>query len=254
MLLSNISEVNEIDNQIGQIHGQLSELYLKRSTLMTDKPAKKTAAKSTPVQQGNEWAEAQYDSLVATWRQYGVALPSHRTMKTRLLKAYKILQEVSQARPEWHDTMTAVFVPKTADLPFPLNASFRKQQAFVNTPDYIESSLTAPKVDKQWRLLLVYKEPEGLYAGSLEMMLNKKERIIANYDVTALGVREYAAFSLQQSQPIDSQTWTILPKTRQSSGQITCVGCIDGQFRFVVDEINGVFGDNRFRPAIEVKA
>lgn len=263
MLLSQLTEVNEIDNRISQIHGELSQLYLQRSTLLQNVPQMPVTAGQQPAPQAamapvlgseaNEWAEAQYEALVAVWRQYGVALPSHRTMKTRLLKAHKTLQDIAQAKPEWQNGMTAVFVPASSALSFPVDGTMRAKQPFITSPDYTETNLPAVTVDKQWRLLLVYKEAEGLYAGSLEMMLDKKEQKVAGHDVTALGLREYLAFSLQQTKPVDVQTWTILPKDRIGNDQVPCVSYTQGQFRFVTDEVNSVFGDNRFRPAIEIK-
>lgn len=252
MLLKHLDQVAEIDDMINQIHDELADLYRERSVLMGGKITASPKFHKVIAAKQNDWMTDQYQALKATWKQYDVTVPAYATLKTRLQKARKAIAKLEAAKPDWKDQLEVVLVPPTNKLSFPLEDKVRLQQTGVTTPDYVDTVLKAPKSSSKWRVLVVYSANEAVYMGSSEMMLDAKNRKVAGYDVTKLGLAEYAAFSLQQTAPVDTQTWTILPKERVGDSQVACVAYVDGQYRFDIDDINDVFGDNRFRPAIEI--
>lgn len=85
-------------------------------------------------------------------------------------------------------------------------------------------------------------------------MLAERAYTIADHDARALGVREYAALSLQlgAAPRLDPNTWTVLLKGADISSGIACATCTGGRFRFDIDESHGALGKNYFRPAVEV--
>lgn len=252
MLLKHLEQVAEIDDMINQIHEELVDLYRERAHLMGTKPGKLPTLPQAVARKRSDWTAEQYENLKMAWAQYDISIPAYATLKKRLQKARTVIEKLTKAEPTWKDKLQVVLVPPTSKLQFPVQAELRMKQDWITTPDYVDALLHTPKATT-WQVMVVYGANEGLYMGSPEMMLNKKNSKVANYDITKLGVREYAAFSLQNGSSVDTQTWTVLPKQRLSDGKMACVAYIDGQYRFDVDEVNGVFGDNRFRPAIEVK-
>jgi len=252
MLLKQFSQVAEIDDMINQIHEELTELYRERSSLIDGKNTQPQNLPKQVATKKNDWAKDQYQQLQSAWAMYEVTIPTYSSLKVRLLKAYKVVQDLSAAKPECE--LAVILVPPTSKLGFPVQEGYRSKQDFIITPDYVDASIAKPKQDRSWRMLVIAADNEAQYAGSLEMMLSKKNSKIGGHNVAALGVREYTALTLQLSNPIDTQTWTILPKSTVSGHQVACVAYIDGQYRFDVDEISDVFDDNRFRAAVEVKA
>lgn len=253
MLLNQLNQVTEIDNLITEIQDELSQLYQERSSLLNGTGVKQQSLPQLVKTKQADWVAEQYRNLAAVWAQYSIAIPSLTSLKPRLNKAYKTIKALEAAKPDWIDWLRVILVPPTNKFSFPVAAELRMSQSFVTSADSLDASLPTVKKDAVWRVLVVYAADEGLYSGSLEMML-KQDNKVAGYDTTALGVREYAAFSMHLIQPVDTQSWSILPKGQTKAEQVPCVAFVDGQFRFDSDEVNSVFGDNRFRPAVEVKA
>ncbi len=128
-----------------------------------------------------------------------MTIPSFAQLRVKLLKAYKILEDVSAVQPELRATMVPLLVPPSQDLPAAQPAEAFEQSRFVLTPEYVEAKLTQPKAERSWRLLLAYAEPEGLYLGSPQQVMADKRYLIAGCDTRALGVREYTALALAAS-------------------------------------------------------
>ncbi len=70
-----------------------------------------------------------------------------------------------------------------------------------------------------------------------------------------LGATEYAALTLHTEQSIDQWSWTLLLKDyKNSTAQLVpSVAYIGDQYKLELDEEIGLFDDEQFRPAVEVK-
>lgn len=253
MLVSELQQVVEIDGRISEMHQELLDLYRQRSSLVMAVPAVNAASKAAATTGADEtWALQAYEQLAEAWKRQAMTIPGFAKLKPKLLKAYKILEQVSVAKPELRTALVPLLVPPSKDLPAAQPAEAFEESRFVLAPEYVEAKLAQPKADRSWRLLLAYAEPEGLYLGSPEQIMADKRYLIAGCDTRALGVREYSALALQQPEAIDTASWTLLLKNYKTNAPVPCASFDGRAYRLSVEVDDSVFGDDRFRPAIAI--
>ncbi len=250
MLLKEFKQISDIDNQINSMHKQLADLYARREQYITQ-PGK-TQIFST----GNSTTEiglkTAYTTLQAAWKQYGINIPPIKTIKKRLLKAHDLIQEMSSV-PDLQGNLDLLLVPPAKLVGRVENNSLRQKQSFITLPDFISYELPRSFSGKSWHLLVVYNGPQGLEWGTARDILDSKKYLINGRDARGLGLYEYFSLSLQASKPLDEGVWTsLLKNTSSSSKMVPSATFHQGQYRFELDDVRGVLGDERFRPAIEV--
>jgi hypothetical protein len=256
----NLQQVNDIDSQISNLHLELMSLYQQRSAIIEAKNKNQIALNmnnpwdsfgfaSSPI----SWADEQHQRLIDIWSIYGLDLPPIESLRTQLLKAREVIGELVLIHPEFKGNLEVVLVPPTKVLGYPINPQLRSLQVFASREDIMNSTLPLPEASKKWRLLVVYGGPEGIYLDTPKNILKQKKHTIAGHDSRALGLYEYMAFSLQQNEPVDENTWTVLFKNYEKGEQIPIAKFSDGGFVFEFDDVSSIFGDIRFRPAIEVE-
>lgn len=256
--------ISAIDYRISNLHSELMELYRRRSALSRnnsqlsmDMIANPWEALETARIYQAKWLEGQYQKLQADWSQYGIKIPSLANLSLSLATAHKIIKELSQVKPELRNNLEILLVPPTKTLGFPVKDEYRKKQYQVSGADVIEADFPTPTADKKWKLLVVYVAPAGLYLGSPDKILKDELYMIAGHDCRALGANEYNALSLQKNSRLDTDTWTLLmkkdKKNKTTSGLVGVATFSGNRYRFDTDDINSMFGDIRFRPAIEIE-
>lgn len=256
MLLTQLKDILDIDTRISDMHRELANLYAIRSSMV--EPEYGTSQNQTKELDGIEkvspdistWCRQQYGALVDSWNTYDIKIPSYKHLQNRLKQARSVIEELSKTKPEIKDNLSIILVPPTKLIGLPLSIQIRKGSRSNRPVDYINPDLAMPAISKKWQLLVAYTAVSGLYLGSPETILTSKNYMIAGHDTRALGLLEYAAMSLQLADTIDNKSWTILLKGTPRGGQLPCATYQDGRLRFDVGDIDSVFGDDRFRPAV----
>ncbi|PLS81195.1 hypothetical protein CYG49_02585 [Candidatus Saccharibacteria bacterium] len=261
MLLKELHKVSEIDNRINTLHKELIQLYNERSKLMqlNEQAISKDAKESnTPVvaqaddDKREDWAEKKHQQLEMAWNLLDISIPTYRKLQDKLLKAYDVIEKIGTTRPEIAESMDVLLVPPTKVMGFPVKKRFRQQQSFVTGYDNIAKDVKKAQGSREWRILVMYADREGLYLGKPQTIIEEQAYMIGEFDARALGAQEYMALSLQLKNPIDEGTSTILLKNFSGQGSAPCATFARGSFSIQSDEICGIFGDDRFRPAVEI--
>lgn len=256
--------ISAIDYRISNLHSELMELYRRRSSLSRsssqlsmDMIANPWEALETARIYQAKWLDEQYQKLQADWSQYGIKIPGLANLRLPLATAHKVIKELSQTKPELRNNLEILLVPPTKLIGFPVKDDHRRKQYQVSGADVVEAGFSAPAADKNWKLLVAYSAPAGLYLGSPDKILKDELYMIAGYDTRALGANEYNALSLQKNSRIDTDTWTLLmkkdKKDKTAPGLVSVASFSANRYRFDTDDSNSMFGDIRFRPAIEIE-
>jgi hypothetical protein len=262
MLLTELKKVIDIDEHIGQLQQQLFSLYEERAkyvdvppTIASGKTPKTFSIEGRTYGNDEAWLEYEYAKLAAAWSRYGISIPSPQKLKKRLQKSKYIMDALHAAAPDVAASMGLLLVPPSRLIGTPVSCDLRRSQPFINTPDFINTELARNfSVNKGWQLLIVNSAPEGLEWGSARHILDANKYNIAGYDARSLGIFEYHALTLQADGPLDSGIWTSLFKgIKPSDSLVTSVTFFNGQYRYELDDAKGIYGDERFRPAIAVK-
>lgn len=259
MLVSELKKVIDIDSRITSLHQELAMLYSERQKYIQQNGTQKylnsptSAAPSKSIKADSKWAKSAHAHLASSWAVYDIKVPSFRPMKKWLLRAHEVIEDAGSQRTELSGKLGLLLVPPTQVLGQPGDKQLRKHQSFITLDDYVNSDLIKRYQQKKWRLMVVYQDETPLDIGKAKDILAEKKYQLGEHDARALGVYEYYALSLQSPIALDKQTWTLLLKgTSVNSKTVPSVTFINGQYRFEIDDTDGVFGDERFRPAIEV--
>lgn len=266
MLYAQLKKVLEIDNRITTLHQELAHLYDERSKFVATAPGTSTSSinTSSSYQQGatagqyDPWIQQAYAKLASAWDVYNIDIPEQAKLEAKLIHARKILAGIEAVDQKLAKNMQIILVPPKRLLSFPASINMREKQPHIEKADYVNPALLHKHQtpSNSWRMLVVLTSPSGLNYGSAGAILKEKKYRLCGLDARALGVYEYTALTLQCNRAIDQNVWTILLKNTESADAslITSVKLVGKQYRFELDEAGGAFGDERFRPAIEVKA
>lgn len=247
MLLTQFKEVSKIDTRIQKIHQELAELYERRSVL-----AQAGELRFVPSDNRATAIEKEYAHLVNVWHRYGLKPPTLKYLKPSLTRAMGVMQDLIAAKPELKGQLALVLVPPTKELQQAL-ASRLSVQRFVHALDSIDPELPHPEVRLKWRVFVMYTAAEGLAWASARTMLADNLYKIGGHDANALGQQEYAALTLHRTEVIDEASWSMLPRDLNADTEVLpCATFENGRYRFDHDDLDNIFGDNRFRPAVEV--
>lgn len=257
MLLEQFKQIQGIDKKINELHKERLKLFddssINDSQSIVATPNSVTAV-GTSVNSEERWMAEVYAELLTKWQSRGIKIQSYKKLKTDLERARETLLQVYNIKPELHNRMSVVLVPPTKELKFSSvkdKANARGQLHL--SSEFVDAKFRTSKPVKSWRTMIVFSEPEGLYIGTPERILNEKRYVIADYDTYALGVNEYAAMVLQESAKFDEYTWTALLKDcAQQSTEIPSVKYDGESYVFAAETSISAFGDIRFRPAIEI--
>lgn len=265
MLVKNLEELQKVDTQITSLLETLSGLYEQRAKLiapnkLTDNSSisSQFVASKTKNEKLRE-VKSRYAEISIAWDRYGIKTPAFDTIKDKLINAQEIIESFSPVK-ELTNKMIILAVPPTRLLSFPVSGEIRAKKEYTQYEDAVSLDLALKlKTHKGWRVLVVYGSEAGL---SFEVVNNTSHPIslaLSGYDCSALGVAEYAALSLQIERPIDTTSWTCLPKKTQMTAKdnqyatVAYAGLRNGRYRFDLNDMYGIFDDDRFRPAIEIK-
>ncbi|MBI2589187.1 hypothetical protein HYW35_03230 [Candidatus Saccharibacteria bacterium] len=262
MILKQFQEVFDIDNRIVKMHEQLSELYKQRAGILnpdqdlaSDLFFVETASDTTGLGSLNSrkiWMIKEYELLQTKWQHYAVKLPKYSALEAKLSSAYNVISTISALLPELHGKMGLLAVPPKKYLDFPVSPGLRLLQNPDIGNDLLSSSLPKTKVSKNWRILVVYSGPSGIYLENPKTIFERKMHLKANFDMSALGLLEYTALTLQNIEIIDSGTWTVLMKDYRGDQLLPYATFKDGRYHFEMDKSDSIYGNIRFRPAVEV--
>lgn len=251
MALAQFKEVSKIDSRIRKIHEELADLYERRNTLTKVGQAQLAVvshrgARIAPI-------EKEYATLVNVWHRYGLKPPTLKYLKPSLVSAVGIRQDMIEAMPALKGQLSLVLVPPTKELHQALSVRVQTQR-FVHAPDSVDHELSDTTVSLRWRLFVVYSAPEGLTGGSARQILADEHFMIGGHRANALGHQTYAALTMHLGAPLDQESWSMLLGDVDTDTELLpCATFENGRYRFDHDDLDNIFGDNRFRPAVEVQ-
>lgn len=242
MILGDLTRVNQIDSQIGDLQQDLSSLYAERRQLLRSKSVKPTAPK-----QSLATAEPIYKQLSQQWQLHGVKLPALTVLKSRIESASQIASQLEQANNVLKGAVRIVAVPPFKTI----------MQATGSTDSPIKLVYAQPDLEmlaqatKQWQILVVINKQLGIYSQDFDIFMDQKEYQYNGLDCRALGLQELLASGLQTGiWPADNQ-WLLLLKD-VSDKQILCAVKRGNQLTVDVDMTDVLLGYNYFNPAILV--
>lgn len=262
MRLTELKKIIEIDDQISNLHKELNSLYAERSRYVHMAPVTAphdqtisgpTYSGTTAVVSKKTWVEQEYSKLAASWGMYGIALPSASKVKKGLGKAFRIINELEALDPGLTGQLGVLLVPSSNDIGYPGASDLRKQQAFIRFEDHLNIGLPRKPRYKDWQLFVACITPEALDWGSAKEILTAKRYHLGNYDLRGLGLFEYFALTLQRGEPVDNGTWTTLLKNcNEKTTEVPSATFYNGQYRYELDDIEGLLSLERFRPGVKV--
>lgn len=264
MQYTQLKQVVEIENQITNLHKELSNLYIKRALFTgntklgqfsTQGHAKIRKTLDTS-QFHDPWLSQTYNYLASAWLVYGLVIPPFVTIEKKLLKARKVIETIIESDQNIGQQMGVLLVPPSALMSFPVDEIMRQEQSHVLLNDYIDPELLSAgkKSQNKWQVMVVYTNQTGLDYGSAAIILKHGKHVFAGYDMRELGLRQYVALTLQLNQVMDQNIWTVLIGDTPISGRLVpSATFLKGQYRFELDEYSSNLGEERFRPAMEIK-
>jgi hypothetical protein len=256
MLLSQFQKIQEIDQKLNELHTERANLFSAEASSFQTLPTYVThAAAASDPRPDNRWLQQKYAELLTAWQAHGISIPAFCTLRNRLEHAREMLDQISLVRPELHEKMSLVLVPPSAKLAYSSAGDISSERHLLHlSHEFLEEEFSKPKANRDWRTILAYTEPEGIYIGTPKQLLDEKRYLLSDYDAYALGMHEYSAAALQSSARLDTTTWTALLKDCAPDCATLPLVKFDGtHYIFSAETANSPFGDIRFRPAIEVK-
>ncbi len=252
MLLSDFEKIEAIDNQIMALQDHLVALYRQRSGLVKpDSDPKTTDQTSEDVPENTSSTNYWYDRLAREWQERGVRIPTQKVLTAKLKTAVATINTLSEELHVDQAFFTLVLIPPKSAFAAQDVATARQQQSGVYYPDQCTAVRDFYKPPTNWRLLVVYNGKQGMLWGSAESIMSDKKYLIGGLDTRALGVYEYAIYSLQSASAREKDGWTWLLK--HGAEQPASVAFISGAYHFSTDDPKGYLQSERFRPAVEVK-
>lgn len=239
MQLKDLHHIDQLDTEIASLHQKLQQLYQKRSALVMPNQValQSIAGQYSQTFSQADSTEALYQHLVQTWAQREIKVPAFRTLKARLEKVKASQARLATKYPELQGQLRVVLVPPKANLAKLLSKDHSEGQQQI----VLEGELTDTS---KWSLVLIYASAEGLELN---------HPTTHDKQLQALGVNEYIALVAQEELLIDEQQWTVLLKGKSKHDQTApCVKFTNQAYHFMTDEIDSIFNDNGFRPAMEL--
>lgn len=262
MLLTDFKAIADIDSQISELHKQLQGLYGVRADYLDAKNPAVIQKRGnhnifgyssiSPLQ---NWPNKEYNRLKFIWQSYAIEVPSYSSLKNKLQKAHQLIIKLSSSSSPLTSNLTVMLVPPAKMFNMQIYSQLLEANYPSSAPFYIDQELPAINKSSTWRIFVVYNAPTGLSLGSAKKMFDQKSYMFDKYDMRGLGVVEYAAFTLQNDFVADVNSWTLLLKNyKQKPGQqVPSAAYAGNHYRFELDDESGLFDDEHFRPAVEIK-
>ncbi len=235
MLLSDHKKATEIDHQIQALHAQLTSLYETKLTLQNntvEQPHQTTMNTA-------DWQVIVYAQLKAQWAVKGVKVPSLASLRSKLQKAQRILADIN-AEQTYAGMFDVMLVPPTSVYG---DAQIVRDQGAERTASN----------GKNWKLFVVYQPKQGLVIADQVSFIEAGQMKIADYAMPGLTLSQYEVFTQLKQDVCDEGSWSVLPAEMRAPFTVLCVGYIGDAYHAVADDTRSLIGDNRFRPALEVK-
>lgn len=238
MLLIDYKQAAQIDKKIQDLHKQLATLYQTRSMLLGTIATPVTADVDIETQaEATDWATDQYTHLQQTWQDYGVQIPSRKQLSSKLRKAQSLF-ETLQNHPETRGKFELLLVPPT---------NLYTSTAF----DLDEISV---KQTRSWKLFAIYNYVNGIKIENQTSLIAHMGLTLANMHMSGLNAYEYGVFLETHSDDVyDQETWSMLPNELTENKEMLYVSYFAGSYRCMSDDALISVGENRFRPALEIK-
>lgn len=235
MLLSDLTKATEIDHQIQALHAQLTSLYETKLTLQNNT----TGLSPQATMNTTDWQVVVYAQLKAQWAAKGVKVPSLALLRAKLQKAQHILADIN-AEQTYAGMFDVMLVPPISE--YSQTQIVRDQGA--------ERSASSGKT---WKLFVVYQPKQGLEIIDQVSFVEAGQMKIADYTMPGLTLAQYEIFTQLRHGVCDEGTWSVLPAEMRAPFTVLCVGYLGDAYHAVADDTRSLIGDNRFRPALEVK-
>lgn len=243
MLYKQLQRINEIDQQIHDMHLRLAEYYRERASLLGES----TPPRLFPVVATDP--QHLYDQLVADWKTYNLQLPTYNSFKKRLQSATEAIDGLVSDNPQLAGNLHLIAVPPQSKLD-KLLSDRALSNHYLFTEDF---KVAAPKRSAAWKLLLITSPDFSLPVDRLSGNLGADEFHYKQYDCRGLGVRDVIAANLLGYEVATDSNWTLLLDDATSTSHIPCVTKQGDQLIFDIDDASCLLGNNYVQPAIAVK-
>ena len=255
MLYKQLQRINQLDQQIHDLHLKLSEYYAERARLTEgDTPAPEPvvlqSVEPSVVTSLIPTTDPQqlYNQLVTTWQQHSIKLPAFKSLRKRLTKAATIIDTLQAANPQLNGNLSVVAAPPQKQLD-QLIQSGTVVHKYVFSEDY-DFQTTASTT---WNIVVVTSLDFSLPIEQISDTLGAAEFEYKSYDCRALGVRELIAADIQGVEIMTDSNWTLLLKDATDSTYVPCVTLQGETVVFDIDDTRCLLGNNYLQPAIEAK-
>jgi hypothetical protein len=245
MLYKQLQRINQLDQQIHDMHAQLAEYYRERAAL-TGNTSPVEQASPTPIKKVT--TKKLYDEIESSWLQYGIALPKYDSLKARLKKASDVMASLIADNPQLAGNLHLIAVPPQKQLDQLMTYPSPLKNHYLFTEDY-----QAHKRATGWNIVVITGPEFSLPIDKLNDSLGKDDFTYKSYDCRGLGVREAIAATIQDIEVVTDNNWTLLLKDATSTSYIPCVTKQDNKLVFEVDDASCLLGNNYVQPAILIK-
>ena len=248
MLYKQLQRINELDQQIHDMHQKLAEYYRERAELtatQNPQPAKPNNASSQLPSINDSYAQLQN-----LWQQHGIKVPARASLQKKLTKAHNIMESLLADNPQLAGKLHIVAIPPQTQLEKLLTHPNPLASRYVFTEDYHANISLRSSV---WSIIVLTGQEFSLPIDTLSDSLGKDELSYKTYDCRALGVRETIAADIQGIPVVTDNNWTLLLKDAKSADYIPCVTKQDNQLVFEIEDARGLLGNNYVQPAVAAK-
>lgn len=243
-------DLKALERRITALQSDLFDLYRQRQELFghTDYPTALRTATTTV--RGS--ADDCYESLERRWSARGIIIPSQQELLPAIKSALIVSAQLAQALGTAPELFAIELIPPRKAYTDTQLRQDRLKQSHVRYADKRTDQIKV-KSQTHWKIMVIYDGIDGLLMGSAQDILEEKGYVIADHDTRALGVREYAIYTLRHTTPRDQHNWVWLLK---DSGSVVYSATFSGgAYRFVADDAAGLLGLGErevFRPAVEI--
>ena len=246
--------INNIDSQILSLHKHLAQLYEERQGLIeeeafttgVDSPVAIVETSMAHAIVSKDTTRELYDQQLAIWKNYGVSVPTYKTIKPALQAAEKIKQTLSEEAGS-AGLLHILLVPPKSSVLRALSCPHALKLDMASLANFLPTSKS------KWQVLVMFDPSQQILITDFASFLENRQYMIDGLDTRGLDILSLVAASLQNIQLVDQESWTCLltKKTDASNAPCAILG-EDDTIRFNLDDSGGILGQNFFNPAVSI--
>lgn len=261
MLLKSFNRVIEIDEKIKNLHAELASVYEERIRIVSQNTDSDQVSGSTATDSDkkilnnskdsivkNSSIAQQYADLTTSWKAINLKPPTLKQIERKLNQANKLIAKFDGVYGV--GTFSLLLVPPVAKF------GLTETQQMTGQSVLLSQALSGKvqKNHKNWRLFVVMNNNHGIEIVNPDEFMLEQNFILLGHEMSSLDLQAYLAFIATSRHLVDVDSWSILISQRdKDTGIVPCVARIGDSYRFEIDSVDALIGQNHFRPAMEIK-